>query len=329
MSFEPDTAGGYLARGSGYALQLSARDATLRVRQADCAAATKRSACEPWVSLRLNLEGAATSVLTGEQPLASRSHYLLGNNPAAWRRDVPHFGRVRARSVYPGVDLVYYGSGQRQVEFDFVVAPGADPRAIRLRAEGARSLRIARNGDLVIRLAGGEVRQHRPIIYQETGGGRRLVEGRYALAGNRISFRIGAFDRSQPLVIDPVLTYSTYLGGAGNDAAVAVAVDFNDHAFITGYTASANFPTVSGLRSTPAGNTDVFVSRLNATGSALIFSTYLGGSGEDRGLAIAMDQNSTPFVTGYTRSTDFPTQAATQSALRGPQDAFVARLSST
>ena len=157
----------------------------------------------------MRVVGAEAAAVTGVEKLPGVSHYLSGRDPAKWRTNVPHYAKVRYEGVYPGIDLLYYGN-QRQLEYDFVVSPGADPGRIRLRFEGAESLRLEPGGDLVFRLKDGEVRQSRPVVYQEESGRRRPVEGAaFEVRGREVAFRIPEYDRTTPLVIDPVIGYST------------------------------------------------------------------------------------------------------------------------
>ena len=192
--------------------------------------------------------------------------------------------------MYPGVDLTYYAN-QKQLEYDFVVAPGGDPKAIALEFAGADAMEIGPEGELVLHVAAREVRERKPVVYQEISGVRTVVKGRYLLRGQlRVGFQIASYDRSQALIIDPILTYSTYLDGAGADQGNGIAVDSSGNAYVTGFTTSNDFPTTVGaFRSTPGGSEDAFVIKLNATGTALLYSTYLGGNSVDEGLCIAVD----------------------------------------
>lgn len=203
---------------------------------------------------------------------------MIGPDRSKWRTDVPHFSAVRYRNVYRGIDLVYYGR-QRQLEYDFIVNPGAHPGAIRLAFEGVESLRVDSHGDLLLATASGETRFHKPVVYQESDGVRRSVEGRYRLhRANQVRFEVAEYRKDLPLVIDPVLSYSTFLGGTASEQANAIAVDSTGNAYVTGWTTSTDFPTTSGtLDTTNDGNQDIFISKLNASGTALLFSTFLGG----------------------------------------------------
>ena len=249
---------------------------------------------------------------------------------------MPSFARVKYTGVYPGIDLVYYGN-QRQLEYDLLVAAHADPRRIALAFEGVRALSLDAEGNLILQTSHGEITQHKPVIYQDIDGKRQTVDGRYVLrAKNRVGFHVARYDTTRPLVIDPVLSYSTYLGGSGNDIGHAIAVDSSGNAYVTGVTRSANFPGASG-KSDPVrprqGSNDVFVTKLNAAGSALVYSTYLGGSGGDIGHAIAVDSAGNAYVTGETdsgtptpTSVPFPTTGAFDATYNLGGDAFVSKL---
>lgn len=323
----------FLARGAGYALFLTPGEAVLSLRPSAPSGkpagpnrAQVAEASSPAV-LRLRCRGANPSPrVTGLDPQAARSNYFIGNDRSRWRTGVPHFGKVRYEEVYPGIDLVYYGR-QRQLEFDFVVQPGADPRQIGLDFEGAGRIETDAGGDLIVHIAGGAVRQHKPVAYQERDGARETVAASYALAGERgAAFRLGDYDPSRPLVIDPFLEYSTYLGGTGGDEGHGIAVDSSGNAYVVGRTISTDFPTEPlGSRIGLGGGWDVFVTKLNVAGTALVYSTYLGGSGDDSGYGIAVDSSGYAYVTGSTASFDFPTQNEYQTDRPGT-DAFVTKL---
>jgi hypothetical protein len=224
------------------------------------------------------------------------------------------------------VGLAYYGN-QGQLEYDFVVDPGADPGSIRLGIVGADEIRVDTEGNLHISLRGGEVVQRAPVVYQETGGFRKPIRGRFVLRGkDEVAFEIGPYDTDLPLVLDPVLVYSTYLGGSGQDSGFGIAVDTSGNVYLAGQAFSTDFPTANALQSENAGPPDAFVAKLDATGSALIYSTYLGGVGSDGGTDIRVDASGAAYVVGTTDSTDFPTANALQAQLAGPPDAFVAKL---
>jgi hypothetical protein len=274
----------------------------------------------------MKLVGANVSAtVTGAEELPGKSNYFIGNDPKKWRTNVPTYAKVRYHNVYPGVDLEYYGNQGGQLEYDFIVAPGADPGAITLDVgtHGHAPLRIARDGDLVISAEGAEIRFHKPLVYQPDAGSSlvtrhlSLIQGRFLLdAQNRIHFAPGPYDHTKPLVIDPVLTYSTYLGGSGGDWGYGIAVDSSGSAYVTGETASLDFPTVDALQASnnSASQGTAFVAKLNPAGSALVYSTYLGGSGGDASYSIAVGSSDNAYVTGRTYSTDFPIVNALQSS---------------
>jgi hypothetical protein len=272
-------------------------------------------------------------VVAGERPTAARSNQLLGNDPSRWRTDIPTFGAVSYRDVYPGVDLVVYGRGG-QVEHDFIVAPGVDPGVIRLAMSGTAGGHIDKSGDLVLPLDTGEVRLLAPTLYQEVDGRRRPVKGGFQYrADGKVGFQVGAYDRSRPLVIDPVVVSASYLGGTSTETAYAVALDVDGNVAITGYTESSDFPTLSpaqpNLTQSEGARTDVFVTKVKADGSTVLWSTYLGGRGREAALAVAVGGDGGVYLTGYTESADFPLNKAIQNAnAGGANDAFVAKLNS-
>ncbi len=325
----------FISHGSGYALFLTNDGATLTLREpSKRGAETKRvdrllpGEAPRYDTVRVKLEGAnrAASV-SGEDQLPGRVNYFIGNDPNKWRTGIPSYGRVRFHDVYRGVDVVYHGSDQQKLEYDFVVAPGADPDRIRLNFEGVRSVRLDHDGNLMIAAARGEVVERAPAIYQKVDGHRRSISGGWILRGRRAAgFRVSSYDRRRSLVIDPTLVYSTYLGGSGVDVGRDIAVDSSDNAYVCGYTASTNFPTMNPLQGANAGGSDAFVAKLNAAGSALVYSTYLGGSNGDSGQAIALDSAGNAYVAGQTCSTNFPTMNPIQGANAGGCDAFMTKL---
>jgi len=270
--------------------------------------------------------------VSGTDVLAGKVNYFVGNDPAKWRTDVATYGKVVYRELYPGIDLVFYGR-DGQLEYDLVARPGADLRRIVLGFDGVERLQVDAQGDLLMRTKAGVVHQRRPVVYQPTEGGRREISGGYVLEGpRRVAFKVAPHDRTRAVVIDPVLLYSGYLGGSGSDAAGGIAVDAGRNAYVTGGTDSVDFPvTAAAARRVHGGFDDCFVTKLNATGSALVYSTYLGGSGDEGCAAIAVDAGGNAYVAGSTSSTDFPTTAgAVQTALAltgtGGGDVFMAKL---
>jgi hypothetical protein len=318
----------YVSHGSGYELFLARQEAVLALRSnkpldlsplhraASIRAFREARQAGQVTAIRMQLEGANPEPqIAGMDQLPGKTNYLIGNDPKKWHTDVPSYARVKYAGVYPGVDLVFYGN-QRQLEYDFVVAPGADPKAIRLNLEGARKVRINFRGDLVLSVAGGEVVLHRPVVYQNLNGGRREIAGRYAVTGNhRITFAVGSYDRREPLILDPVLNFSTYLGGSSDDLGSGIAVDGSKNAFIAGQTFSTNFPagTNGAVVAPPATNSGAsFVAELDPTGTKLLYSTYLAGtttSPGDIAFAVAVDPSGKVYVTGTTFATNFPTKS--------------------
>jgi len=272
--------------------------------------------------VRMKLIGANPQpAVAPEDRQISRSNYFLGNDPTRWRTDVPNYSRVRYSGIYPGIDLVYYGN-QRQLEHDFAVAPNAGPTKIVLGMPGAKGVQIdAETGDLIVTVGHSSMRLLKPVTYQETNGSRDLIPSKYKLlAGNKVGFTIGSYNHSRPLIIDPVLVYSTYLGGSGingqgypgaGDQGNGIAVDSSGSAYVVGTAYSTDFPVTgsdfqSHNSSALAGHgATVFVAKLNSTGTALLYSTYLRGTGGDSGYGIALDAADNAYITGATNSTDF------------------------
>jgi Beta-propeller repeat len=279
-------------------------------------------------ALHLSFPGADPEVdVRGLEELPGRANSFVGDDPSRWRSGIPTYGRVRYDGIYPGVDLDFYGD-QRDLEYDLRLAPHADPSRIAVEMDGADALRLTPNGDLLIEVGKRTVRQKAPVAYQAIGGGRRRVAAAYELHGSTLRFQLGDYDRSRPLVIDPlVLAYSTYLGGGGFDAGAAIAVDAAGAAYVTGVTDSTDFPTQDAYQDDQTGG-DAFVAKFDPDsggGVTLAYSTYLGGGGFDLGNAIAVDAAGAAYVTGATDSTDFPTQDTFQTDQPGT-DAFVTKL---
>jgi hypothetical protein len=314
LSFEAG-AGGFSARGPGYAVQLQGDAARLMLGAGRA-------------SLGLRLHGARTGASgEGRELLPGRVNHLTGGDPAGWRVDVPTYGRVRYAGVYDGIDVDWYGTGG-QLEFDLVVAPGADPALVDLGFEGADDVHLDAAGSLVVSVAGDALVQRPPVAYQEGDGGRRSVAAHYvARTGDRFGVVLGDYDRSRPLVIDPVVVYSTLLGGFDVDEAYDVQVDGAGSLYVAGYTASGDFPTAGAVQ--PFGGTrDAVVVKLNPAGTALVYSTFLGAGGEDYGLALAIDGSGAAYVAGFTTSREsFPLRSPAQPRYGGGSaDAFVVKL---
>ena len=339
-------------------------------------------------TVRMKFEGAnPRAEASGERELEGKVNYFRGGDPSKWRTNVKTYGAVRYRGIYDGVDLVYYGNERGEMEYDFVVAPGADPRQISLKVEGAKAVKLDAAGDLVLSTPAGPLKQRRPTVYQEVGGARREVAGGYAVEpGGRVRFKLGEYDRSAPLVIDPVMSYwligetdydeafgvaadssgnfyvtgyselgsspgsgtreafvakftpggsfsyFTYLGSFDTEtfheraSGLGIAADPAGNAYVTGYT-TPGFPLVNAFQSAyGGGSTDAFVAKISPDGSALVYSTYLGGSAADQGNRIALDSTGNAYVAGSTTSTDFPTANALQGTHSpNSSDAFVTK----
>ena len=266
-----------------------------------------------------------------EGKLSGKVNYLKGKDPAKWKRDIPTYEKVRYKEVYKGVDVVFYGN-QRRLEYDVIVKPGADLKAVRFSYKGVKELRVNDRGQLVAVLPSGrEVVQRRPIVYQRVDGERVELEGRYSVNSEgalyTYSFEVKGYDPEYALLIDPVLSYSTYFGGTSGELGRGLAVDSSGNAYITGNTVSADFPTQNAYDDTCDPNAscnDVFVTKLDSSGN-LVYSTFLGGSNSDYGWSVAVDSSGNAYVTGGTYSSDFP--VTNNSAWLGVEDAFVTKLS--
>jgi Beta-propeller repeat len=359
----------FLSRGNGYTLFLTGNQAVLTLAKADAnveprhpAATASGTNRERSATLRMTLLGAnSASKVVGVEELPGKTNYFIGNNPKKWRTNVATYAKVKYNDVYPGVDLVYYGNQGGQLEFDFVVAPGADPKAIQL-AVGAMSPspnggqrpkpQIDAHGDLVMQAKGGEISFRKPVVYQQDNDGHRWgIDGGYLLSTaqsktknpkTRISFEVASYDHSRPLVIDPAIAYSSLLGGtSGQSYASGVAVftdpvTGHDYAYVSGVTCASDFLTVNPEQPTFGGGynpyvgCDGFVTKFDpsASGTAsVVYSTFLGGSEPDGATGIVVDSNGDAYVVGLTGSTDFPTMNAFQGAIRSGQNAFLAKLS--
>lgn len=336
----------FLSRTPGYALTVSGNEAMLQLpRRAVSAAqgahrrghqvASTAGPAPTLIRMRL-LGGKESAAVQGEAPQRGRVNYLVGRDPAAWRKNVATYSRVRCGNVYPGIDVVYYGT-EGHLEYDLVVRPGADPGQVRLGIQGANKIHLAPNGDLVLNTPAGELRQRRPGVYQEINGARKPITADYVLhsvpggALPEVTFRLADYDAARPLVMDPELVFSTYLGGTGNEKGGRIAVDVSNNVYVVGSTASANFPTANAIRPTFGGGNldgDAFIAKLTPDGSQLVFATYLGGLGNDLATDVAIDGAGSIYVTGGTGSADFPTRNPVQAAKLGTEDAFVAKLDS-
>ena len=314
----------FLARGPGYNIFLTATEAVFALPRAPTSSRQRPV-------MRMQLVGsAADPQVQGVDALPGKINYFRGQDAAGWQTKVPTYRRVKYSAVFPGIDLVYYGQGQ-QLEYDFIVAPGADPGSIKLAFAGVEQTTVDAQGDLVLKTDGGPLRFQKLIIFQISDGGRRhTVEGGYVHRGpHQIGFRVGAYDRTQPLIIDPVLSYSTYLGGSGTEEGNSIAVDATGAVYVTGITNSADFPTVNAAQPAlnESGLEDIYIAKLTPDGRALVYATYLGGSDYEVVADIAVDAAGAAYVSAVTRSSDFPTVQALQPGNNGGADAVVAKLS--
>jgi hypothetical protein len=338
LAFEPNRGQAndqvrFLSRSTGQMLLLEPAQAVLRLGPAKPSQpAGKNPQSLRADELTIHFAGASQAAeILSEDVQPGKSNYFLGNDPAKWRTNIENYSRVRYQSLYPGVDLVFYGN-QRSLEHDFIVQPGADYRRIALDVTGGRKIRRAADGSVTVEVASGSgaVRFSAPKIYQVRDGQEVKVAGGYKLKKNELAFNVGPYDKTLPLVIDPILSYSTYLAGSQTDTAAGIALDGAGNAYITGLTFSTDFPTLNayqGACDQCASGPDVFVTKLNATGTALVYSTYLGGSGYDQGNSIAVDSLGDAIVGGVTSSTDFPTLNPIQKLSNPSQEGFVTSLS--
>jgi hypothetical protein len=303
---QADHSAQFLARGCDSQFLISPAEAQIVLRQ---------EAAAP-VTVRMQFMGANPQAqIRGDAELSGKINYLTGNDPAQWHTGVPTFAKVRVEEIYPGMGLVYYGN-QQQLEYDFEVAPGADPRAIKIHFDGVDKIAVNAPGELVLALSGGEIHQPKPVIYQMANGARREISGGYRLVdAHTVAFAVGNYDHSLPLVIDPILSYSTYFGGNYGETAWAVKVDTNGFVYIAGQTFSSKFTNNVPLSTPGAYQTnyhggmlagDAFVAKFGNPGTNLIYFTYLGGSGDDAAYALAVNEAGYAFIAGATDSTNFP-----------------------
>jgi hypothetical protein len=342
----------FTARGAGYALFLTQTESVFvmsrreteskesRWKKPNSERASKALRPAEQTVLRMKLVGAnPEAAVTGMDEMATKVSYFAGKDPGKWHAALPAFGRVRYSKIYPGIDLVYYGN-QRQLEYDFVVTPGADCRRISLAFEGADKVEVEEtSGDLLLHTSLGVLRQHQPQIYQEVEGVQRKISGRYVRrAGGLIGFEVAGYDTTKLLVIDPSLVYSTYLGGSGaaqgsstgGDTSADIAVDAAGNAYITGLTDSPDFPITSGAFQTAyPGSSCTYVTKLNPSGTALVYSTYLAEGGAT---SIAIDASGNAYLTGATASASFPTTPGAYQPTNnggGLGNAFITKLNPT
>jgi hypothetical protein len=345
LGFEPnrgqtDPQVKYLARARGYTAFLKGNETVLRIKGAQTGV------------LAMELQNAQPGRIVAADQQVGKSNYLIGQDRSKWLTNVPNYGKVAYEGVYPGVDVVYSGN-QRDLEYDFVVKPGADPSRIHIAYKGSSRFELNAKGDLELQTAAGPAVAQKPVVYQTIHGQRQSVQGEYVLtAKNEIGFKLGAYDASQSLVIDPTLTVLTYFGGTGADQFNAVAANATG-VYLTGSTASTDlpvtpytcpgtgtatpascvagapvaaiFPAQGGYSGgSPSGGTDAFVTKLTTDGTTMVWSIYLGGSGNDSGNGIAVDNGGNAYVAGTTASANFP--VTNGSALLGGSSAFATKV---
>jgi hypothetical protein len=311
----------FLSRGQGYTFYFTPQEVVMALKGSLDSALVK-----------IQFVGAEQNPqIAGVDEQEYKTHYYRGNDPAQWHTHIPNFAKVSYPNLYPGIDAIFYGDKNR-FEYDICVAPGANPQDVKLRVEGAQKLSIDASGNLCMQITEAQhVQMQKPVIYQMIEGDRVFVDGEFVLlAQNDIGFEIGPYNLAQTLIIDPVLLYSTFLGGSNQDIGHAIAVDSAGNAYVTGATFSINFPVVNAIQPSNIGNPDVFVTKINSAGSALIFSTYLGGVNNNQGLGIALDSSSDAYITGSTSSPNFPITAGVfQSLMTGNTNAFITKVTST
>lgn len=327
----------FLARGKGYSLFLKDNETVLSLQKP---IAGKKMLSQTAVRMRINAANSSPS-LAGLEQTEGRSNYFVGDDPSQWHTDIPNYGKVKSEQVLPGIDAIYYGNGQ-QLEYDFIVARGYDPNQIKLTFDGPKDAKIEqKTGDLILETGAGAIRQLLPVVYQNTDHGRMEVAASYRLTRNDdsylVSFNIADYDRSKELIIDPILSYGSYLGGSGFEDGRGITVDADGNAYVVGTAASINFPTTPGVIKTtnpPSQNNvqwyDAFVTKINPNGTAMVWSTYYGGrNGSETGTGVAVTSTGEVLISGTTMANDFPTVNAYQPTFGGTDDAFAAKLNST
>ena len=321
MSFEanvgqsdPDVA--FITRGNNYSLFLTNTDAVLSMT------GTSESGDSMSAVVSMQFVGAnAAPEIVGIEELSGKSNYILGNDPLAWHLDVPNYGAVEYEEIYAGIDVVYTSNSQR-LQYDFVVAAGANPNNIRLNFDGADGISINGQGELVLSTMAGELVHQAPFIYQDIDGVRRQVSGGFVLnENNQVGFAVGEYDTSKVLVIDPTLVYSTFLGGSQSDKANNIVVDAAGNAYVTGIS-NSGFPETNSIGN--SGGSELFITKLNSTGG-LVYSTTIGGSGDEEGRGIAIDAAGNAYVAGYSESNNFPLLNPFDNS-QSNRDAFVLKL---
>jgi hypothetical protein len=340
LSFEPnqgqtDPAVDFIARSAGYELFLTHTEAVMLIGSPAFAgrgpgSPARRSEASV---IRFKLAGSNPNPgVSASGKLEGSSNYFIGKDPARWRTNIPSFSRVGYQGIYPGVDLVYYGN-QGRLEHDFVVAAGADPRQVRMTVEGATMVRPDGTNGVTLALANSQLHLLKPFAYQQVAGIRHEVSARYRVDGTHLAFEVGPYDHNQPLVIDPVVSYLSYLGGSNDDAqsSISISLDSAGNVYVATGTLSTDFPVTAGVVQPTYGGSpsvcsqnatnicgDTAITKINRAGSAILYSTYLGGSSGEYPFGLAVDSAGNAYVSGYTESTDFPvTKGAYQTTFAG------------
>jgi hypothetical protein len=323
----------YLSRGPGYVVFLTAGEMVFSAKQPRLTgnSQTANSSVAPQKTtnavIRLSMVGANPNpVAVGENQQPGKVNYFIGRDKSKWHTNVPTYAKIRYKDIYPGIDLVYYGNPS-QMEYDFELAPGANPKQIQFDVKGADSVHVDQNGDLVLETPQGSLHMKSPVLYQTINNMRLPLSGGYLMKNStRVGFSLSGYDANKPLVIDPVLLYSTYLGGLADDQPVGVAVDPDGSAYVAGWTQSTNFPLASQGGNQLAG-TNAFIAKLDVSGSSLVYADYIGGSSEDYALAMTLDGANNAYVSGYTCSGDFPVVNAFQPTMPTCYAGFVSKVS--
>ncbi|MCT4605980.1 MAG: SBBP repeat-containing protein [Marinisporobacter sp.] len=324
----------FLAKGDGYNFLFTPKEAVFMLKQPEEIEIDKKAdSYEQSISvIRLKLDGADKNPkVIGIEELTGKVNYFKGNNSNHWYKNISTYAKIKYLEVYPGVDLLYYGKNGK-LEWDFIVHPGGDPSKIILNFEGSEQVTLDEKGNMILMINNRQILINKPFIYQEIDGIKKEVSGGFIIREEHyISFQLGKYDHSMALIIDPVLSYSTYLGGKSSNSGNGIAVDSKGNVYVVGKTSSTDFPITSNhiQPSYRGGSSDVFVAKINATGTKLLYATYLGGEGEDEGKGIAVDSGGNAYVVGNTKSSNFPTQNPIQLSFGGVRDAFVAKINAT
>lgn len=315
----------YLFRGDRYHLALHQREVRWSLKNSGTSNKDSLGIQRAQVQLEW-LNTSSNITVSGGVPGKAKVHYFKGNQIDHWYPNIPTYAKVKYQEIYPGIDLIFYGNHQNLLEYDFMLAPGTDPSVIAFRYRGMDHWWIDEEGNLQLKIGEELFTQEAPIVYQKIDGERQRIGGEYRIEANgQMGFSIPAYDSDYPIIIDPVIRYSTFLGGALGDYGMAIDVDELGQAYVTGVSFSADFPTDAAFQNTLSGDADVLVTKLDAAGQVL-YSTYIGGAQADSGADIVVGDDQSVYITGYTNSRDYPLQAELDGTLGGINDAFVTKL---